>query len=38
MIIMCSDESLKNNNIEMLGFDSIEALRNNNTQQWGVEK
>ncbi len=30
---MCSDESLKNNNIEMLGFDSIEALRNNNTQQ-----
>jgi hypothetical protein len=24
---MCSNESLKNNNIEMLGFNSIEALR-----------
>jgi hypothetical protein len=39
MIVMCNNESLKNNDIEMLGFNSLEALRNNNnTQQWGVEK
>lgn len=30
---MCSNESLKNNDIEMLGFNSIEALRNNNNTQ-----
>jgi len=28
MIVMCSNESLKNNDIEMLGFNSIEA--------WGI--